>query len=184
MLQRLPSSRANRRLRHMNHSPLIATDDLQARIRTQIPLARAIDLAIGTCDGNRLVMHAPLAPNINDKGCAFGGSLASVMTLAGWSLVTLALEQRDLACDVFVGRSEVAYLSPVWSDFQAIAELDVDADWAAFFATLARRGKARIAVACHVRERDADARCATLTAQFVAKRRDGDPDKASPHAAQ
>ena len=65
----------------------------------------------------------PLAPNVNDKGCAFGGSLVSLMTLAGWALVELALRQRGEDCDVFVGESHVRYLAPVWDDFQAHARL-------------------------------------------------------------
>ncbi len=38
-----------------------------------------------------LTLAVPLAPNINDKGCAFGGSLTSLMTLASWGVVELAL---------------------------------------------------------------------------------------------
>jgi len=32
--------------------------------------------------------------NVNDKDCAFGGSLASLMTLACWSWLTLAFPAR------------------------------------------------------------------------------------------
>ncbi|HET7268431.1 MAG TPA: YiiD C-terminal domain-containing protein [Oleiagrimonas sp.] len=145
---------------------------LQTRIRDQIPLVHAMDLRIHAWSGDALTMAAPLKPNINDKGCAFGGSLASVMTIAGWALVVLALEQRGLDCDVFVARSEAAYRAPVWNDFLAHAELDPDADRDRFFTTLARRGKARVALRCHVHEADGDTLCATLAAQFVAKTRD------------
>jgi hypothetical protein len=54
----------------------------QAQLLADIPLTRFMHLAITGWDGDSLRMSAPLAPNINDKGCAFGGSLASVMTLA------------------------------------------------------------------------------------------------------
>lgn len=157
---------------------------LDTRIRTQIPLARALDSSISAWNGDTLVMDAPLEPNGNDKGCAFGGSLASVMTLAGWALVTLALEQRGLDCDVFIGRSEVAYLAPVWQDFQAHAELDEGADWDTFFRTLDAHSKARMTVCCHVHERGSDTRCATLTAKFVAKQRDPALGKSAVVAAQ
>lgn len=166
------------------HTLPAAARDLDLRIRDQIPLTRAIALAITAWDGDTLVMDAPLAPNRNDKGCAFGGSLTSTMTVAGWALVTLALEQHGLDCDVFVGSSEVAYLTPVWQDFQAQAELDEGADWNSFFRTLRARGKARITVSCHVHERGNDARCATLTARFVAKQREPSPDKPAADAAQ
>lgn len=161
-----------------------AVRQLDARIRAQIPLARALDVTISAWSGDQLVMDAPLAPNSNDKDCAFGGSLASIMTLAGWALVTLALERRALSCDVFIGHSDVAYLAPVWKDFQARAVLDDGADWDTFFRTLAAHGKARTVVCCHVHERGSDTHCATLMAKFVAKQRDAAPGKPVAVAAQ
>lgn len=148
---------------------------LQVLIERSIPLARHIGLVICHWDGRVLAARAPLAPNINDKGCAFGGSLASSMTLAAWSLVTLLADTEGLDCDIFVARSQVAYLAPVWTDFEARAEcLDAD-DVPAFLDTLRRRGKAGIKVACRVRECGGERDCATLEARFVAKRRDGAP---------
>jgi thioesterase domain-containing protein len=46
------------------------------------PITRAMQLEIAAWDGESLQIRAPLPPNVNDKGCAFGGSLVSVMTLA------------------------------------------------------------------------------------------------------
>ena len=140
-------------------------------IRDQIPLARAMDPELLAHDADRLALRAPLAPNVNDKGCAFGGSLVSLMTLAGWGLVELALRRRDLDCDVFVGESSVRYLQPVWADFHAEARLAPGAEWDGFFDTLLARGKARIEVACEVPGADGKP-AATLAARFVAKRRD------------
>lgn len=148
-----------------------AAHDLTRFIRDEIPLARAMDLELLAHDGDRLALRAPLAPNVNDKGCAFGGSLVSLMTLTGWGLVELALRARGHDCDVFVGESSVRYLQPVWADFHAEARLAAEADWATFFDTLQARGKARIEVACHVPGADGKP-AATLSARFVAKRRD------------
>lgn len=144
---------------------------LQHFILDNIPLAHAIDLRIAGHSENLLSIDAPLAPNVNDKGCAFGGSLASVMTLAGWALVELALQAHGLDCDVYVGRSEIAYLAPVWADFRAQARLSDEERWDTFFSTLQTRGKARIRVTCAVHEHASDVTAATLGASFVAKRR-------------
>lgn len=140
-------------------------------IRNEIPLAHAMGLQLADCDDDRLSLRAPLAPNVNDKGCAFGGSLASLMTLSGWALVELALRRRGLDCDVFVAESSVRYLAPLWQDFHSEARLAADADWATFFHTLAARGKARIGIDCVVPGEDGKPAC-TLSARFVAKRRD------------
>jgi thioesterase domain-containing protein len=150
--------------------PQQLADDLLDFIRTRIPLARAMDLRLHHRSRDSLVLAAPLAPNVNDKGCAFGGSLASLMTLAGWALVELQLQERGEDCDVFVGESTVRYLEPVWSDFQAQAQLAEDADWDTFFDTLGTRGKARVEVLCTVPGNERRA-AATLQARFVAKRR-------------
>ena len=159
----------------MNPSPVNpgtdAAHDLIRFIRDKIPLARAMELELQTHDDDLLVLGAPLAPNVNDKGCAFGGSLVSLMTLCGWGLVELALRARGHDCDVYVGESTARYLQPVWADFRAEARLAEGADWATFFDTLHARGNARIEVACRVPGADGQP-AATLTARFVAKRRD------------
>lgn len=146
-------------------------DELVRFLRDKIPMARAMDLALQAHTDDLLALRAPLAPNINDKGCAFGGSLAGLMTLAGWGLVELALLARGEDCDVFVGESTIRYLQPVWADFRAEARLAEGADWAEFFATLRSRGKARIETDCRVPGADGQP-AATLSARFVAKRRD------------
>ena len=143
-------------------------------MRDTMPLARSMDVQLAACAADTLTLRAPLAPNINDKGCAFGGSLVSVMTLACWALVELALRERARDCDVFVGESSVAYLAPVWQDFDAESRLAAGSDWAVFMSTLAARGKARIEIECVVPDGHGG-NAATLRARFVAKRRSAPP---------
>ncbi|HEX7814529.1 YiiD C-terminal domain-containing protein [Dyella sp.] len=137
--------------------------------RSNIPQAQVMDIQLGTYDGDTIVLDAPLTPNVNDKGCAFGGSLVSVMTLAGWSLVELALRRRQFDCDVFVAESTVRYLAPVWNDFASEASLAPESNWETFFGTLQARGRARVEVIARVPGDTGPA--ATMTARFVAKRR-------------
>jgi len=139
--------------------------------------ARDMRLRILEQHGDMLAMGAPLAANVNDKGCAFGGSLTSLMTIAGWALIELMLRAHGHDCDVFVADSQVRYLKPVWEDLRAEARLDPEADADAFLVTLAARGKARIRVACRVVTSEGVA--ATLEARFVAIARSSDA-----HAAQ
>ena len=140
-------------------------------IRDEMPLAHAMDVQLIHSDDDMLSLLAPLAPNVNDKGCAFGGSLVSLMTLSGWALVEMALRRYGHDCDVFVAESSVRYLSPMWQDFRSEARLAADASWITFFNTLTTRGRARIEVACVV-PGDHGKPAATLSARFVAKRRD------------
>jgi thioesterase domain-containing protein len=126
-----------------------------------------MQLRVHSYDGARLVLAAPLAPNINDKGCAFGGSLVSLLTLAGWGLLVLRLRGERRSCDVYVQDSHVRYLAPLWGDFIAEAHLGEGESWTAFSAALTARGRARIGVRCHV-PADAGSEACTLEARFVA----------------
>lgn len=119
-----------------------ALDAIAAHYRSMPPVA-AMDVRILGYDGDALRLHAPLARHVNDKGCAFGGSLVSLMTLAGWGLVTLRLEQAGIAADVYVADSDVRYLAPLYADLQAEARLDADASWDGFIIALRERGRAR-----------------------------------------
>lgn len=144
-------------------------------IRDEIPLAHTMDLQLGDLQlhetgDDMLSLRAPLAPNVNDKGCAFGGSLVSVMTLNGWALVELELRRRGHDCDVFVAESSVRYLAPVWQDFRSEARLADGASWDTFFNTLNARGRARVEISCVIPSEDGKP-AATLSARFVAKRR-------------
>lgn len=108
-----------------------------------MPPVTAMNLSIGGYDGQRLRLHAALADHVNDKGCAFGGSLASMMTLASWGLVSLKLHEAGIDADVYVADSQLRYLAPLYADLDVTAEFGPDADLATFLSTLRERGRAR-----------------------------------------
>lgn len=144
-----------------------ATGAFERQLLADIPLARAMQLRVVAADGDRLRMAAPLAPNINDKGCAFGGSIASLMTLAGWGLIVLRLSSLGRRCDVYVQDSTLRYLAPVWTDLDVEARLAPGESWDAFVAALDARGRARLRVVCRIAGSDgADA--VAFEARFVA----------------
>jgi thioesterase domain-containing protein len=122
---------------------------LEAQLQAMPPVA-ALGLRVQAYDGAQLRLWAPLAANVNDKGCAFGGSLASVMTLAGWGLIAARLDEAGFEADVYVADSEVRYKAPLYADLSASAEAAEGASWPAFFATLGSRGKARLEVVARV----------------------------------
>lgn len=141
--------------------------ELERSVLAEIPLTRAMQLTLRDYDGERLTLAAPLSPNINDKGCAFGGSLISVMTLAGWGLVVLKLREIGRECDVYVQDSNVRYLAPMWSDFVAVAQSAGGESWDSFEAMLKQKGRARATVDCRVPLTDGGDAC-TMQARFVA----------------
>ena len=124
-------------------------DALNQHLRGMPPVA-AMQVRAVAFDGDVLQLQAPLAANVNDKGCAFGGSLTSLMTLAGWSLITLRLAEVGIEADVFVADSEIRYRAPLYADLEATAELVDDASWQVFLDTLRSRGRARLGVLAEV----------------------------------
>ena len=144
-------------------------EHLDAHYRGMPPVA-AMQVSIAGYDGERLRLRAPLSHNVNDKGCAFGGSLASLMTLACWGLVTLHVQAAGMEADVFVADSQVRYLAPLYADLVAEADAAPEADWPAFVGTLAERGRARIEMVAHCALPDGG-EAATFRARFVAFRK-------------
>jgi thioesterase domain-containing protein len=117
-----------------------------------MPPVRALGLRIGDYDGARLRLDAPLAANVNDKGSAFGGSLASLMTLAGWGLMSLKLGEAGFAAEVYVQDSQLRYLKPLYDDLRIEARLAPGEDWHPFVAAYAQRGKARAQLVAEARD--------------------------------
>ena len=120
-------------------------ESLNAHYAAMPPVA-AMQVRARGLDGDVLRLHAPLAANVNDKACAFGGSLAGVMTLAGWGLLTLKLEQAGLTAEVYVADSQLRYLRPLYTDLHGDAALAPDVDWDAVLRAFRDRGRARASV--------------------------------------
>ena len=143
-----------------------ALESLRDYTRSLPPLA-AIQARVAAYDGQRLHLTAPLAANVNDKGSAFGGSMTSLMTYAGWGLVVLQLQQAGVRADVFVADSTVRYLKPLHADLCAEAVLAPEQSWESFLATLAQRGRARIHLQARMVGADGEV-MADLAGRYVA----------------
>jgi thioesterase domain-containing protein len=118
---------------------------LDALLNAMPPVA-AMGVRASAGDGDFLRLQAPLAKNLNDKGCAFGGSLAGVMTLAGWGLATCRLQAEGLAAEVYVADSQLRYLAPLYDDLLAEARLADGERWPEVLARLRQRRRARLSV--------------------------------------
>lgn len=131
----------------------MSDDALQALARhyDSMPPVRAMGVRVLDFDGRVLRLGAPLALNVNDKACAFGGSLGGLMTLAGWGVATLLLGAAGQRADVFVADSEVRYLAPLYGDLVAEAWLADDESWDSVLASFLSRGRARATLQACVR---------------------------------
>lgn len=115
-------------------------------LKTQIPLLNHMGLGDLEFDGSKLLLPAALAPNVNDKGTGFGGSLATLATISGWCLTTLLLRNQSLDCDVMIRDCEMRYLAPVKGDFHAEVSLPDTDKVDGFLVRLEEKGRARLAL--------------------------------------
>jgi len=112
-----------------------------------IPLGGAMALEIARLDQQGIALHAPLAPNVNDKGSAFGGALVSLMILAGWSLPRLLLRRAGLEADLVIGRCEVRFVKPVEAAFVVRCNWPDAAAVGRFLALVEARGRGKLDLA-------------------------------------
>ena len=134
---------------------------------TGMPPVAAMQPAIEARDAGTLRLRAPLAANINDKGCAFGGSLTSLMTIAGWGIVSLTLAEAGLDADIYVADSRVRYLKPVFEDLVVDAGFDDPVEAAGLAEVLRQQGRASVRIQARTQLADGGV-AATLVARYVA----------------
>ncbi|MEM1263123.1 MAG: YiiD C-terminal domain-containing protein [Pseudomonadota bacterium] len=118
--------------------------ELTTYLHEHIPLTKTMELKASAAEPNRIVLDLPLNPNRNHKGTMFGGSLASLATLACWSLIHVRMRNDNLAGDLVVSRSTMSYTAPVQSACQARCVFANEAAWSKCRRLLNRRGRSRL----------------------------------------
>ncbi len=146
--------------------PVFDAAALQAYLRTRIPLAAAMQIEVLAADAEAVRIGVPLAPNTNQHGTAFGGSVATLAMLTAWSLLHVRLQAAGIPNQLVIQRGCVEYERPIAGAFSARSSLRAAADWPPFVNGLRRRGKARIAVRVALEYEGATA--ARFDGEFVA----------------
>jgi thioesterase domain-containing protein len=137
------------------------------RVLRSMPPLLAMDCRVRAFEHDRLVLSAPLAANVNDKGSAFGGSLSGLMTVACWGLFSLHLKAAGLTAEVYVQDSNIQYFVPVLEDIEAEARLAEGEDIEAALRAMRARRKSRLKLTASVRLKDGR-EAARLEGRFVA----------------
>lgn len=118
--------------------------ELQHYLTTHIPLTRALALEVLEVSDERVALRAPLAPNLNHRQTAFGGSVAALAVLAGWGWLHGRLAGFAPGCRLVIQRQVVDYLLPIDAEFTAECAAPAASDWYRFTRTLGLRGRGRI----------------------------------------
>jgi thioesterase domain-containing protein len=124
---------------------------LQDRITSEFALARHIGVVVESADHRGITLCAPLGPNANHQGTAFGGSLFSLAVLTGWAWLTRYLDAAHIAADAVIQESTIRYLVPVQGVLRATLTAPSTDHIEKFRKMLQRAGRGRIRLAVEIR---------------------------------
>ena len=146
---------------------MIDLNAFETECRREIPLLTAMHLSFVRFDDLTLSMEAPLAPNINNKGTAFGGSIASICLFGGWAVATLAFLDNGIDnTEIVVYKNEMTFERPARGHLRGNATIKPD-DFKACVARLKANDPERIRLDIHVDLFHEDKRCATMRGLYV-----------------
>lgn len=143
-------------------------NELLKFLHEQIPLSKSLGLKIISIDECGARISAPLAPNLNHLGGAFGGSLATMMILSGYIWLYHQLLKNNHHAHVILFKEESEYLLPVKTDIEVLALPPSQADWKKFEESYLRKGTGRLVLHSEIRLPEGPA--ANFRGEFVAKR--------------
>jgi thioesterase domain-containing protein len=123
---------------------------LEHYLHEHIPLSKAMQVAVVEVAADKVILSAPLAPNINHRETVFGGSASAVAILAAWSLLHTRISAQGVASRVVIQRNTMSYERPISGTFTALSSLALPEQFAAFLRMLERKGKARTTLVCHL----------------------------------
>ena len=146
---------------------MIDLNAFETECRRDIPLLTAMHLSFVDFDNLTLGMEAPLAPNINNKGTAFGGSIASICLFGGWAVATLAFMDHDVHnTEIVVFKNEMTFERPARGHLVVKVTMDPD-EFAACLAKLRGSTGERLRFNVNVEILHDDKRCATMEGLYV-----------------
>ena len=145
---------------------MVNVSEVTAYLHGEIPITRAMGITVAAWNGTAVTLAAPLEPNLNHADTAFGGSIATLGILAGYSLLHLVFLERKISTRILIQKSETEYLRPIDGAMEAMAALPEATALEEFLNTIARKRRARMEIESRVLCRKAVA--ATHRGLFVA----------------
>lgn len=88
-----------------------------------IPLLGHLQVCVTELADNAVALRAPLAPNANHHGTAFGGSLSMLGIVAGWLLAYSGQGLSPATRNIVVADTHTRYLRPL------VQDLEIRAHW-------------------------------------------------------
>ncbi len=134
-------------------------------------MARAIGVEVVKLSADEVELLAPLEPNHNHMGTAFGGSLGAMLILACYGWFFNRLGEAGKSCHVVIKSGQTDYLKPVTGALRSRCRFVATEEVALALRQFERKGSARLELeSCVVGEGD-EVLC-RFRGEFVARRGD------------
>ena len=147
----------------------MSADQLEQFLKQQIPISAAFAVKVLRAEESVVEIEAPLGPNHNHLGTAFGGSLSAILILTGYAWLYHILAKRGHSCHVILKNCHTDYLRPVAQDLRAICSAPPKADYDHFTTAFEKKGRARIQLESRIVLVSGETAC-KATAEFVAQK--------------
>lgn len=145
-------------------------EELEHLIVEKMPITQHLEFSLAADEEGRVRASAPLQPNTNHMGSAFGGSLSMLATVTGWAMmhqvVEEAVEDMKRRVEVMIQESDIEYLRPVYENISVICERPDEDALERFQQMLDRWGRARLDLKCKIDA--AGERAVTFIGRYVA----------------
>jgi len=163
-----------------------ALDELERLIVEKMPITEHLEFSLAAGEEGTLHASAPLQPNANHMGSAFGGSLSMLATVTGWAMMNQvvqdAMEDMRRQVEIMIQESDIEYLQPVYENISVVCKPPDEDALDRFHQMLDRWGRARLELECTIHA--AGERAATFMGRYVAmakgdERGDGIPKQST-----
>lgn len=125
-------------------------EELQAYLHAEVPLSRHMQVSVRLAERERVVLHMPLAPNVNPHGTVFGGAQAAVGLIGGWMLLHAAYAREGIRAHIVGKEGRYEFLAPATADCEVETRCE-SADLDALFVHFRQFRRARQALTTVVR---------------------------------
>ena len=110
----------------------------------KIPLTKSLGIQVRLASREKVEIWAPLAPNHNHLGSAFGGSLSALLILGGYTWLYHFMESEGHRVHVILKSQKTDYMGPVESDFLVTCTPPSKEELTRFMDSFLRKGVGRI----------------------------------------
>ena len=97
-------------------------NELQNYIENNIPIVQKMGFSINEIGDDKVIVSGEYCTHINHTNSVFGGSISSIMTLAGWTRVKILSEEIDPSSTVIIQNNSTNFIKPVTEDYQVYTE--------------------------------------------------------------